>query len=153
MCEPGIMFNTSMNSTNFIYHMEADSQLLIFCGMLSGPWCGIRSLLLINTSFALKRSSLVSAHCIFFSIPLSLFNPGELENQDIIFSLAEWSWHIAREGLKKNKSPSRCSWKTQADKHMGSSDSQPSVKYVREISHLEVRKTEALLNYVSRECY
>lgn len=25
MCEPGIMLNTSMNNTNFIYHMEADS--------------------------------------------------------------------------------------------------------------------------------
>lgn len=41
MCEPGIMFNTSMNNTNFIYHMEAESQLLILCGMLSGPRCGI----------------------------------------------------------------------------------------------------------------
>lgn len=42
--------------------------------------------------------------------------------------------------------------KTRADKHMGSSDSRPSVKYVTEICHLEVRKIEALLNYVSREC-
>lgn len=37
MCEPGIMFNTSMNNINFSYDMEAASQLLIFRGVLSGP--------------------------------------------------------------------------------------------------------------------
>lgn len=136
--------------------MEADTQLPVPCGMLSGPWRGINcaadSYFCPIDEDLVFRSSPVKFPAHIFSFLSFFLTQGEIWSQGTIFSLAEWICYVASEGLKKNKHPSRCSWKPRAEEHMGSSDSPPSVQCVTEISHLEVRKIEELLNYVSREC-